>query len=228
MIDTVVVCPPLTLVEQQALRKLKAEASQRLLPERNKVRETYVFQQAQRLAATNNMSHSDAARVIEQQCKGVLLADVVLPFDNSDLSNVTVAACYRPSDYEGMTLADPIEGVEYGRCKAKIMRRLDGTPWINSFAHGRATYELKYDARAVGLRIEQAQNPVDAFVKLALLAELDEIETKKLIDQVARRAGTGVKPVAAKLKTAKSEQARRLSDESTSASSPSGPIRVPS
>ena len=40
------------------------------------------------------------------------------------------------------TLADPLEGVEYGRGKAKIMRRADGTVWIHSFAHGRTDYEL--------------------------------------------------------------------------------------
>ena len=51
-----------------------------------------------------------------------------------------------PASFEGETLADPLEGVEYGRCKAKIMRRADGTPWINSFAHGRTVYELKLDA----------------------------------------------------------------------------------
>jgi hypothetical protein len=32
--------------------------------------------------------------------------------------------------------ADPIEGIEYGRCKAKIMLRRNGSVWINSFAHG--------------------------------------------------------------------------------------------
>ena len=47
----------------------------------------------------------------------------------------------------GATLADPLEGVGYGTCKAKIMRRADGTLWINSFAHGRTTYDLKLDAR---------------------------------------------------------------------------------
>ena len=54
-----------------------------------------------------------------------------------------------PERFEGATLADPNEGLDYGRCKAKILRRSDGTPLIHSFAHGRTVYELKLDAAAV-------------------------------------------------------------------------------
>ena len=53
-----------------------------------------------------------------------------------------------PERYVGETLADPLEGVDYGRCCAMIMRRADGTPWIHSFAHGRTIYELQLRRRA--------------------------------------------------------------------------------
>jgi hypothetical protein len=218
-IDTVRACPPLTLVEKQALRKLKAEARQHLLPEMIKAREAYVAERARDLAARTEMSEEAAARVVEKQCNGVLLADVALPFDALDDEEyrgrtITVADVLDdPARFEGMTLADPIEGVDYGRCKAKVMRRSDGAPWINSFAHGRTTFELKYDADAVRTRIERARDPIDALVRLALSADLDEVETKQLINQVARRAGAGVRDVAAKLKTAKTEQKQRRAAE---------------
>ena len=35
-----------------------------------------------------------------------------------------------PVRYEGATLADPVEGIGYGRCKAKVMLRANGVPWI--------------------------------------------------------------------------------------------------
>lgn len=54
------------------------------------------------------------------------------PFDDEDLAGVTGAEVLADS----ATLADPLEGVEYGACKAKIMRRTDGTPRMDSFAHG--------------------------------------------------------------------------------------------
>ena len=59
-----------------------------------------------------------------------------------------------PDKFEGATLADPLEGIEYGICKAQIMRRADGTIWIDRFAHGRTVYELKIDAAAVRARLE--------------------------------------------------------------------------
>jgi hypothetical protein len=215
-IDTVRACPPLTLVEKQALRKLRAEARQRLLPEVTKAREAYVTLRAKQLVERTGMSRDEATRLIERQCGGVLLAGVALPFDDEEHHERTITVgdvLDDPAAFEGMTLADPIEGVDYGRCKAKVMRRADGAPWIHSFAHGRTTYELKYDADAVRTRIERARDPIDALVRLALSADLDEVETKQLINQVVRRAGAGVSEVTAKLKTAKREQGRRRAAE---------------
>ena len=95
--------------------------------------------------------------MIERQCNGTLLPDVVLPFDDEELVDCTVADVLAdPDRFTGATMADPVEGVDYGTGCAKIMRRPDGTPWIHSFAHGRATYELKYDAAAIRKAIEQA------------------------------------------------------------------------
>ena len=64
----------------------------------------------------------------ERQCDGVLLPDFVLEFDDPDLAGITVADVLAdPDKYVGETLADPLEGVDYGRCKAKIMRRANGS-----------------------------------------------------------------------------------------------------
>ena len=88
--------------------------------------------------------------MVARQCAGVLLSDVMLSFDNEELDGATVAdVLANPARYEGATLADPLEGTDYGACKAKVMRRSDGTPWIHSFAHGRTVYELRHDAAAV-------------------------------------------------------------------------------
>ena len=37
-----------------------------------------------------------------------------------------------PDKFVGETLADPLEGTDYGRCKAKVMRAHDGTLVIHS------------------------------------------------------------------------------------------------
>jgi hypothetical protein len=95
----------------------------------------------------------------------------VLPFDEPELAGATVAQILAdPAKYEGITLADPLKGPEYGVSKAKIMLRANGTPWIHSFAHGRTTYEFKWDATAVRSAISQADKDAatSVFVRLAL------------------------------------------------------------
>ena len=122
------------------------------------------------LADRTGISTESAARVIERLCAGILLPDVVLPFDDAELAGATVADVLAdPARFEGATLADPLEGVAYGACKAKIMVRAGGMPWIHSFAHGRSVYELKLDARAVenALKKAPAAEIADLFVRLA-------------------------------------------------------------
>jgi len=150
MLDTVATCGPLTIVEHSRLEELKAKESERLAPERAKVREAFVAVQAKKLIARTGMAENAARLVITRQCDGVLRPDVVLSFDEETLGECTVGDVLAdPARYEGETLADPLEGIAYGRCVAKIMRRADGTPWIHSFAHGRIIYELKHDAASV-------------------------------------------------------------------------------
>ena len=207
-LDTVAACPPLTVIEKAALNKLRAQASQRLIPERTRARQRFVDEQSEKLAKRAGVSKEAAARVIQKQCNGILLPDVALVLD--DRTIITVADVLAdPAKYEGHTLADPLEGVEYGRATAKILRRADGTPWIRSFAHGLTHYTLKHDARAVRAAIAKASNPIDTFVELALLADLDEVEIKQIIDELAKQTGVGIRAITAKLKSSKAEQARQ-------------------
>ena len=208
ILDTVAACPPLTVIEKAALNKLRAQASQRLIPERTRARQRFVDEQSEKLAKRAGVSKEAAARVIQKQCNGILLPDVALVLD--DRTIITVADVLAdPAKYEGHTLADPIEGVEYGRATAKILRRADGTAWIRSFAHGLTHYTLKHDARAVRAAITKASNPIHTFVELALLADLDEVEIKQIIDELAKQTGVGIRAITAKLKSSKDEQTRQ-------------------
>jgi hypothetical protein len=146
-LDTKAVCSRLSPVETQRLNDLKAESAKALEPDIAEAREKFVKQHAEHLAKRVGITVQDARRVIEWQCQGILLPDVALAWDDAQLAGCTAADILKdPDRFVGATLADPIEGPSYGRCKAKVMRRADGTPWINSFAHGRAVYELRYDA----------------------------------------------------------------------------------
>jgi hypothetical protein len=147
-LDTVTACPPLTIVEKARLTDLRAKEACRLAPDRAKARDQFVAEQAERIVSRTGCTLNAAWRTVERQCEGTLRPDVVLPFDDSDCEDCTCGDVLGdPERFVGLTLADPLEGIGYGRCKAKVMRRANGEIWINSFAHGRTCYELKPDAK---------------------------------------------------------------------------------
>jgi hypothetical protein len=190
VLDTLAACPPLSVIEKAKLDALKEQQIQRLAPERAKAHAAFVERQAKRIIERTSMSMPAARRVVERQCSGVLLPDVVLPFDDEEFAGRSVGDVLAdPERFVGATLADPNEGPDYGRCVAKILRRSDGTLFIHSFAHGRTIYELKLDAAAVRTAIKQAKKPevIKAFLELAIVADLDEQELNNLIDLVVKR-----------------------------------------
>jgi hypothetical protein len=209
-LDTVAACPPLSIVERARLDELKARERERLAPEMAKAREAFIEAQAKKLVACTGMSEKAATQVIVRQCEGVLRPDIVLPFDDPELAGCTVGdVLANPEFYEGETLADPLEGVAYGRCVAKIMRRADGTPWIHSFAHGRTIYELKLDAAAVRKAMEKAakDDVVATFTRLAAGADLDAVELAELRQLAKKLSEIGLWAIDDALKSAKQQQA---------------------
>jgi hypothetical protein len=108
-LDTATACPPLSIVETAKLEELKAMERQRLAPEVAKGRSTFISVQAKCLAERTGKPEQDARKIIERQYQGVLHPDVILPFDDKDLSGYTVGDVLAdPARFEGETLADPL------------------------------------------------------------------------------------------------------------------------
>ena len=210
-LDTVAACPPLTNLEQAKVRELRAKEVTRLAPEAAKARDAFIDRQARELAQRSGIDLRRARRTIARQCEGVLLPNVELPFDDPEFAGSTVAdVLANPGRFAAATLADPLEGVKYGRCKARIMRRPDdGTPWIHSFAHGRTTYELKFDFDAAkdALANEPKDSVVDLFVRLVLVCDLDPVETERLRNLVHERTKISLKALNEKLKAVRQQAA---------------------
>ena len=216
MLDTFAACPPLTIAEAARLDELRAKEAVRLASDIAVARKAFVSRQARLLAERASISDDRAAKIVERGCAGVLLPNFELPFDNSALAGTTVAdVLARPVTYEGATLADPLEGIEYGRGKAKIMLRPNGEVWIHSFAHGRTVYELRYDAQAVEAAIQQAPSDraVDLFVRLMLAGDFDAIEMERLRRLVSQRSGIGLQALRATIKEARREETARQKKE---------------
>ncbi len=217
-LDTLVACPPLRIVDKSRLDEVRGAEAHRLAPDRARTRETFITDQAARIVARAGVSPDVARRAVERQCEGILTSAIVLPFDSPDLDRCTVGDVLAdPDRFVGATLADPLEGPDYGRCKAKVMRRADGTCWINSFAHGRTVYELKHAAAALAAALADVPDGelVGAFVRLALTGDLAETELEQLRDQVCRRAGVGKRVLSQAVKAARAEQAARQKAEAS-------------
>jgi hypothetical protein len=217
-LDTVAHCPPLSIRENALFREMRAKQAASFAGLAREARKAFVHHHKARLIA-QGVNPAAAARLVERQCDGVLRPDLALPFDDPELAGKTVADVLAdPEPFEGATLADPLEGVEYGVCKAKVMLHADGTPWIHSFAHGRTRYELRFDYRAAAAAVSQAtcEQATDVFVNCALDGDLTPDEVEQLRDLASTRAGVGKRALMARLKAAKEKRAEhRAAEEST-------------
>jgi hypothetical protein len=205
-LDTLSACPPLSVVEQAEYRRLCAVAAHHLAGARAAARQAAIDQL---MAQQPNLSPHQARDIIDRKLHGVLLPDAVLPFDDESLAGITVADVLAdPTRFVGATLADPLEGVPYGRNKAMIMLRADGTPWIHSFAHGRTIYRLRYDEQAIRTAMDRVADAeaIDTLVHLVGNADLDPAAEERLIAYAHQRSNQGVRVVARSLKAARNAQ----------------------
>jgi|AmaraimetFIIA100_FD_contig_101_673059_length_1066_multi_4_in_0_out_0_1 hypothetical protein len=157
-----------------------------------KARAAFLQAQTRRLAERTGLSEQAAAQEVGRQCDGILRPDIELPFDDNELAGCTVGDVLSdPERFEGATLADPLEGIDYGRCKAHIMRRADGTSWIHSFAHGRTVYQLKHDISSVRAAMAAANDSdvVKILLQLAMASDLSKDEIERLRNEAAKRSG---------------------------------------
>ena len=114
-----------------------------------------------------------------------------------------------PDRYVDETLADPMEGVDYGRCKAKVLRGDDGTLFIHSFAHGRAFYSLRHDLKSAKAAFEVAGGTVDDAVAILAQADLEDDEVDGFAKFVAEKTKAGIRPVHARFKKSARNARRR-------------------
>jgi hypothetical protein len=216
-LDTAAACPPLSIVERSRLTERHAKAAHALDREAADARNKFLDEQTETIARRCGITTTRARHIAIRQINGILLPVVTLPFDDQALAGKTVADVLAyPDAYDGETLADPLEGVSYGRCKAKIMRRDDGTPWIHSFAHCRTIYALKHDAAAVQAILyaaPQNSGTIGMLIRHILTADLDAVEIEELIAIASRLTGTGIRVIKGMLKATRKAQAEKEEEE---------------
>ena len=144
-------CPKLTPDEQKAVEKLKAEAIEAAAAESRKGARRL----CQRASAGTDEAHRQVQGRMHTHARSQMPVragdDIVLEFVDKELKGCTGGDVFAdPQRFNRKVLADPIEGVAYGRTTAIVLLRRDnGVPWIKSFAHGIGlSYTLKRETSA--------------------------------------------------------------------------------
>ena len=191
ILNTATACPPLTSAERAEVEKFKDAERTRLKPDLDEARAKWSDRHIKRLVASGMPAQWARAQVDSWLDRQELSGDFPLPFDNPKLAGASVAdVLANPAKFIDKTLADPFEGPNYGKGKARIYRRGDGSLLINSFAHGGAQYELK-----------AAPQPDDEIEidRLAHMSPLDYERARKAVaEALGLRASLLDKVIAAK------------------------------
>ncbi len=162
--------------------------------------------------------------MVAASTRGELLSWDSVQFDDPELDVVTVADILAdPAKYHGETLADPVEGRDYGRGKCKLYYNGGGDVRINSFAHGGNVYKLRHCPEYIAIKVEEAGE--DAPTVLARLAPfaggIDAVTRERLRDLAAKVGKVGKRAVNEIFKQAQAK-ARKEEKEHRARGAPRG------
>src|SRR5262249_29360538 len=116
---------------QHLVREAKAASAKNLSGTAARIRERHDAALITKIAGPD-VPEPAARRQVTARHRGVLLPDIELHFDDLEVATVG-AVLAAPDMFIGETLADPVEGIDYGRCKAKLLRAGNGSLIIHSF-----------------------------------------------------------------------------------------------
>ena len=201
--------PDLSAAEEGQYRRLVAAERARLKPEAKAEQKRWIARKGAKLGP-------DGERIVKAAlAKRTLSGAWSLQFDDDDLGIVTVDTVMAdPARYDGETLADPIDGIEYGPGKAKLFINDDGSIVINSFAHGGRQFRLLHSAASARTAIEKGgAEAAKVYIKVLLAADVNAGEEDQLLELVRDLSSIGKRPLKEDLKRAKGEAARERAEE---------------
>jgi hypothetical protein len=212
-IDTRRIAPNLTAYEQVRVAEAKRHARMEIEPQAFVIRTDADRRLAERISERTGVPFVVALRTVAARHHGRLLPSNILDFDH--LGFVTVEQVLAdPDQYVGETLADPLEGADYGRDKAKVLRSATDPIklFIHSFAHGRNLYDLLHDAGTIHAAIEAASPKyvVTILSDLVAQAELEPDELTELIAAASAKTNgkIGIRTIQARLKIEREKRAQ--------------------
>jgi hypothetical protein len=200
VLDTRAAFPDPTPEMKQRADRNRAAWRARLKPQAEKVQKVKTEERVEKVVRkANNQPPQDRERLrwefmLAYQEHSLLSPDFELEFDDPAIGFVTVAEVLLDrARFVGQTLADPLEGAAYGRCKALVMQdRFNGGLFVHSFAHGGQGYRLVLNETMVRAMIEaaKAEDAVRVFLEAMDEAAVFPGGDEALADACATRAGT--------------------------------------
>jgi hypothetical protein len=208
----------LTRYERQRVSEAKTASAKVLGKEATGIRDKHDEELAKKISAKSGTPIATVRRLVKARHHGVLYPDVELQFDHLD-DLVTVGAVMAdPDRYVDETLADPIEGVDYGRCKAMVMSGDDGDLFIHSFAHGRGIYRLRHHLKSAKATLDNiADCTVDDAIAILAQAELEDDEEDQFAKFVSEKSKTSIRAVRARIKKKRAERRAKARESSMEA-----------
>jgi hypothetical protein len=214
-IDTKAACPDLSTREMSELERIKAVAADALKGKSTAAGTAFVDEQTAK-AVKRGVDPARARATAEAWGKGVLRPGAELEFDDPAIGIKTVADVLAdPAKFAGETLADPIEGVPYGRNCAIVQSRSDASLQVYSFAHGGAIYRLVHDADSLEAAISAAPKgeATKVLFRLVASADLDADDRKRLCKLAGVRSGGGTRAAEKMVADALDEQRKAAARE---------------
>jgi len=207
-LDTRTACPDLTPHEAIELQRLKDMAANALAAPAAAAAAAFDAEQISNTIA-RDIDPNRARATVEAWRKRLLRPGAALDFDDKEIGRKTVADVLADlARFDGETLADPIEGVAYGRNCAIVQVCPNGEAQVYSFAHGGARYRLVHDVESIAAAIEAAPSDDCAKVlaKLIVRSDIGRDETDRLCKLAGARAGCGSRIAAKMVAEARAEQ----------------------
>ena len=208
-------CPNLTTRELSELERLKAVATNALRREAEAAEAAFVAEQGAK-AVARGVDREKARATARAWSKGVLRPGAMLDFDDQEIGTRAVADVLSdPQRFDGETLADPIEGADYGRNCAIVQSRPDGSVQIYSFAHGGAFYRLVHDCASIEAAILAApkEEATKTLFRLIGRADVDADDRKRLCKLAGARSGGGTRVAEKMVAEALAEQRKATARE---------------
>ena len=211
MLDTAAALSPLDANRRAEVLRLQSISEKSLATKALEVRLAWI----QTLVDTGlrkGLTPKTARDAAENISKGLLCPTVELEFDSREIGCVTVGDILaNPQRFDHKTLADPIEGVSWGRNKAIFYA--DNLTIFAFTPNGDTLYKLRHDCTSLRAAITAAgTDAANVLARLIVIAHIGKDEEDQLVNEAKKLSGVRVGTIRDMIEDAREEERKKWRD----------------